>query len=55
MKYASKRCAPADAGRSREILQQDCTSLHRPGRDSQPDAPVAALTSIGGITDIPVL
>jgi hypothetical protein len=55
MKYASKRCAPSDACRSREMLQQDCTSLHRPGPNSQPDAPFAALASIGGITDMPVL
>jgi hypothetical protein len=55
MKYASKRCALSDACRSREMLQQDCTSLHRPGPDSQSDAPVAALVSIGGNTDMPVL
>jgi hypothetical protein len=55
MKYASKHYALSDAGRSREILQQDCTGLRRPGRDSQPDAPVAAFASIGGITEMPVL
>ena len=50
-----KRYAPADAGLRREVLQQYYTSLHRLGRQPQSDAPVAALASLGGITDIPVL
>ena len=50
-----KRYAPADAGRWREVLPQYYTGLHRLLRQPQPDAPVAALDSIGGITDILVL
>ena len=55
MKYAPKRYPRAYAGRRRDVLPQYDTSLHRLGRQPQPDAPVAALARIGAITDILVL
>jgi hypothetical protein len=55
IEHAPKRYARADAVQPRELLQQYYTSLHRLGRESQPCATIAALASIGGITDILVL
>ena len=50
-----KRFAPADVRRWREVLEQYYSSLYRLVWQPLPDASVAALASIGGITDILVL